>query len=81
MQDLKDWTPRPLPQREKLEGRYVRLEPLSATAHGPDLFEASSVPDAQARFRWLSDDPPQSLAAFQPGWRKRRPAPIRYSLR
>ena len=66
MEDLKNWTPRPLPQRAPLEGRYVRLEPLSAAAHGPDLFEASSVPDAQARFRWLSDDPPQSLAAFQP---------------
>ena len=30
MTDLTNWTPRPLPAREPLEGRYVRLEPLDA---------------------------------------------------
>jgi len=53
-----DWTPRPLPRREVLEGRYVRLEPLCADRHCDDLFEASTVPDAAERFRWLLDEPP-----------------------
>ena len=60
-EDLKNWQPRPLPARVTLEGRYVRLEPLNA-AHGDDLFEASSVPDAATRFAWLPDAPPKSRA-------------------
>ncbi|QDZ02750.1 GNAT family N-acetyltransferase [Nitratireductor mangrovi] len=63
---LKDWTPRPLPRREILEGRYVRLEPLDAAKHGDGLFEASSVADAGDRFRWLPDYPPEGRDQFQP---------------
>ncbi len=66
VEDLQHWTPRPRPQHQALEGRYVRLEPLSAAAHGQGLFEASTVPDADIRLRWLPDYPPQSRAAFQP---------------
>ncbi|TGP51440.1 GNAT family N-acetyltransferase, partial [bacterium M00.F.Ca.ET.229.01.1.1] len=29
-ENLKDWQPRPRPERKTLEGRTVRLEPLSA---------------------------------------------------
>lgn len=65
-QDLKNWTPRPRPGREVLEGRYVRLEPLDAQKHGDGLFEASTVADADGRFRWLFDVPPQSRETFQP---------------
>jgi RimJ/RimL family protein N-acetyltransferase len=64
--DLKNWQPRPRPQRVVLEGRYVRLEPLDVARHGDGLYEASSVPDAADRFRWLFDYPPESRAAFQP---------------
>lgn len=64
--DLKDWQPRPRPERKTFEGRYVRLEPLQAARHGDGLYEASSVSDAQERFRWLFDYPPESRAAFQP---------------
>jgi RimJ/RimL family protein N-acetyltransferase len=64
MQDLSNWTPRPRPQRKTLEGRYVRLEPLSAAAHGDGLYEAET---AEAdRFRWLFETAPESRAAFQP---------------
>ncbi|MDZ5698482.1 GNAT family protein [Chelativorans sp. M5D2P16] len=66
MDDLRHWTARPAPARAPLEGRYVRLEPLDPARHGDDLFAASSVPDAEARFRWLGDYPPKSRAAFQP---------------
>jgi RimJ/RimL family protein N-acetyltransferase len=64
--DLKNWSPRPQPRREVLEGRYVRLEPLDAQKHGDGLFEASTVMDADTRFRWLFDVPPESRQAFQP---------------
>jgi RimJ/RimL family protein N-acetyltransferase len=65
-EDLKNWMPRPRPAREVLEGRYVRLEPLDAQKHGDGLFEASSVADADGRFRWLFDVPPENRQAFQP---------------
>lgn len=64
--DLSSWTPRERPRREPLDGRFVRLEPLDASAHGDGLFAASTTPDADARFRWLGEFPPESRAAFQP---------------
>lgn len=65
--DLKDWKPRPRPERRVLEGRYVRLEPLEAGRHGDGLFAVSStsnVADAEQRFRWLPDYPPETRSAF-----------------
>jgi RimJ/RimL family protein N-acetyltransferase len=49
-----------------MEGRFVRLEPLSAGRHGKDLFEASSVADALDRFRYLGELPPKTLDEFRP---------------
>lgn len=66
MEDLSQWTPRPRPERQPMEGRYVRLEPLDARRHGEGLFEASSTPDRDDRFRWLYDHAPESRTAFQP---------------
>lgn len=66
MTDLSTWTPREPPRREPLEGRFVRLEPLEAVRHGDGLFEASTTPDADARFLWLGEYPPKSRADFQP---------------
>jgi RimJ/RimL family protein N-acetyltransferase len=48
-----------------MEGRFVRLEPLDAASHGDGLFAASNTEDADARFRWLGDFPPESREAFQ----------------
>ncbi len=70
MRDLSQWTPRKLPQRQVVEGRYVRLEPLSASAHGQGLFDASATSDGDARFRWLGEGAPTTLSAFQP-WLER----------
>ncbi|MEW6689842.1 MAG: GNAT family protein [Pseudomonadota bacterium] len=50
--------PCPRPARVVLEGRYARLEPLSAS-HAEGLFAASSGPGADARFAYLADDPPR----------------------
>jgi RimJ/RimL family protein N-acetyltransferase len=71
--NLKNWQPRPRPERKPIEGRTVRLEPLSATSHGDGLFEASSVADVGGRFRYLPDTPPASRAEFQP-WLERAEA-------
>lgn len=65
-EDLSNWKPRPRPERRALVGRYVRLEPLNATRHGDELFAASSVSDADSRFRYLGEFPPQTRAEFQP---------------
>lgn len=65
-EDLKNWTARPRPERVRLEGRFVRLEPLDANKHGDGLFEASSVADAGERFKWLFDYPPQTRGELQP---------------
>jgi RimJ/RimL family protein N-acetyltransferase len=65
-QDLSNWQPRPRPGRTVLDGRYVRLEPLDAVRHGDGLFAASSVADADDRFRWLFEVPPKQRADLQP---------------
>ncbi|KAI1704542.1 acetyltransferase (GNAT) domain-containing protein [Ditylenchus destructor] len=62
--DLKNWTPRRLPEAKILEGRFVRLEPLDKRMHGEELFEASTVPDAEERFRYLPDYHPRSRQEF-----------------
>ncbi|MGH6762440.1 MAG: GNAT family N-acetyltransferase [Phyllobacterium sp.] len=70
MTDLKNWKARPLPSRVKMEGQYVRLEPIDAVWHGDGLYAASTVPDAAERFRWLPEYPPESHQAFEP-WLRR----------
>jgi len=65
-EDLKNWQPRPKPERRVLEGRYVRLEPLEAERHGDGLFEASTVSDADSRFRWLFEYQPTTRQDLQP---------------
>ncbi|MGR3496885.1 GNAT family N-acetyltransferase [Citreimonas sp.] len=60
--DLADWTPRPVPPRAPIDGRYVRLEPLGPD-HADTLFDAAAAPGADDRFRWLPERP-QDRAAF-----------------
>lgn len=64
--DMSDWQSRPFPARVPLEGDYVTLEPLDPDRHGDGLFEASVMGDADGRFRWLGEYPPQDRAALQP---------------
>lgn len=63
-EDLSHWTPRPLPARKTLEGRFVRLEPLDPERHGRELYAASKVPDADDKFRYLYEEPPAEETAF-----------------
>jgi RimJ/RimL family protein N-acetyltransferase len=42
--NLSNWQPRPVPQRQPLAGRFVRLEPLDPGQHGDDLWLALQGP-------------------------------------
>lgn len=64
-EELKNWQARPRPERKVLEGRHVRLEPLSAERHGDGLYAVATAADAEERFRWLFESRPESRAAFQ----------------
>src|ERR1044071_370070 len=46
MSDLKNWTPRPFPDRKVLQGRYCRLEPLNVAKHGGDIWAAFAGADS-----------------------------------
>ncbi len=63
--DLSNWTPRPKPGTDAMEGRFVRLERLDPARHADGLFEASAQPDGDQRFRWLPDYPPTDRDAFR----------------
>lgn len=65
MPDLSNWTPRQAPAADVMEGRFVRLERLSAEKHGDGLFACSTMDDADARFRWLPEYPPENRQAFR----------------
>lgn len=54
--------PAKVPQRTVLDGRYCRLEPISASKHRQQLFEASTPPDAEKRFRYLFDPVVKTMA-------------------
>ncbi len=59
------WSPRPVPSRAPLEGRYCRLEPIDADRHGPDLFAANtSAPDGRA-WTYLFEEPFTQYEAFR----------------
>lgn len=61
--ELADWSDRPAPAAAPLDGRYVRLEPLSP-AHADTLYQAATAEGAGDRFRWLFETPPPDRAAF-----------------
>lgn len=54
------WTPRPVPERIELTGRYVRLVPLSS-AHYSELYAATCGPGAETRWTYLGDEMPRDL--------------------
>lgn len=62
--DLTDWTPCGLPERLVLDGNFVRLVPLDAQRHAREMYEASNVADAAAKFRYLYENPPEDEKSF-----------------
>ena len=61
---LADPGPAMVPERIVLEGHYALLEPLDPARHRNDLYAASTPPDADVRFRYLFEPPPDSIEAF-----------------
>jgi len=51
------WTPATWPPRVALGGRYVRLQPLAADMHGPDLAAAAGQPGGDAIWTFLGYGP------------------------
>src|SRR5438093_4757956 len=64
---LPDWTERPWPPRRPMKGRLCELEPLEASGHAEELYEAHSL-DAEGRnWTYLPYGPfasPEELVAW-----------------
>jgi RimJ/RimL family protein N-acetyltransferase len=65
--DLTNWKGVARPAMNILDGRYVRLEPLSTASHSDSLYDSAIAPGAVDRFRYLFEAPPASRADFD-GW-------------
>ena len=82
MDDLSNWKGCEPVGRTTMEGRFVKLEPFDAQRHGPELFEASTMRDADGRFQYLLEYPPATLQEYQP-WLENAQAsvdPIYYAV-
>jgi RimJ/RimL family protein N-acetyltransferase len=73
--DLSDWSGAPRPEPLALDGRYARLEPFDRNRHAKDLFEASSADGAQERFRYLFEEAPADIGAFNLWFDRVSPSP------
>lgn len=63
-QSMPDWQPRPLPQREVLQGQVCRLEPFSVASHAEALWQAWSLAEDGRDWTYLSDGPFNDEAAW-----------------
>jgi RimJ/RimL family protein N-acetyltransferase len=62
---LPDWSPRPLPPRSAIEGRFCRVEPLDPSRHAAQLFDANGD-DAQGRnWTYLPHGPYPSFESYR----------------
>ncbi len=60
-----DWTPRELPPRTAMTGRYCRVEPVSVERHAADLYAAySEAPDGRD-WTYLPTELPADLATYR----------------
>lgn len=64
-EDMSGWQPRERPARADTKGQYVDLAPLRTDEHAQQLFDASSVADADTRFTWLPERAPTDFAQFR----------------
>ena len=63
-QEVPGWTERQRPSRQPTEGRYCRIEPLSAKAHARQLFEAYSADTTGELWTYMSVEPFETLEQF-----------------
>lgn len=59
------WSPPPFPEREVIEGRYCRLEPLEPEIHAVDLHLANSVDTEGRNWTYLPVGPFQSAEDYR----------------
>lgn len=60
-----DWQAARRPQRETLgQGRFCRIEPLDARAHGPALYAAQALDSSGANWTYLPHTPPVDQAEY-----------------
>lgn len=59
------WTPRPLPLRTPMVGRYCRVEPLDVIRHADQLFEANCQDEGGRNWTYLFAEPPVDLDAYR----------------
>jgi NAD(P)H-dependent FMN reductase/RimJ/RimL family protein N-acetyltransferase len=64
---LRNWQPRPLPQRRSFQGRYSRIEPLDPTHHTEPLYAALCDASGAAAWTYLPANRPASIDE----WRRR----------
>jgi RimJ/RimL family protein N-acetyltransferase len=61
---LPGWSPRPLPPRTSIEGRFCRVEPLDPDRHAADLFAANSEDVEGRNWTYLPHGPYPSLHLY-----------------
>lgn len=62
---LPAWKAPPFPAHEPLQGRFCRLEPLSAAKHARDVFDAQSEDAEGARWTYLFHGPYEAFADYE----------------
>jgi RimJ/RimL family protein N-acetyltransferase len=60
-----DWTPPPWPRRERMVGRFCRLEPLDCERHAALLFEADQADVDGRSWTYLAYGPFGDLASYR----------------
>ena len=63
--DLPNWKSPPIPPHVALQGRYCRLEPLSAGKHAADVYEAQAEDRDGSRWTYLFNGPYTEFAAYE----------------
>jgi len=62
---LPEWSPRPLPPRTPIEGRFCRVEPLDPDRHAAELFDANSDDAAGRNWTYLPYGPFPSFDLYR----------------
>ncbi len=62
---LPSWTPRPLPPRTPVEGRFCRIEPISTERHGEALLAAYAAAPDSRDWTYMSVGPFPNAEAYR----------------
>ena len=62
---LPSWTPPPSPTRDRVQGRYCRLEPLDPDRHAAALFTANAADETGGSWTYLPYGPFQTLSSYR----------------